>query len=78
LRSDDGSRITIDGDIAVEDWGLHGARDKTGTVILSKGYHDVKIEFFQAGGGASIVVKYKGSDTAGNGKLLLGYHDPNA
>ena len=45
---------------------------------LNKGYHDLKVEFFQNGGGASCVVKYKGADTADNQKLLEGWHDPHA
>merc|ERR1719263_605494 len=63
-KSDDGSRLSINGAKVVDNWGLHGAVEKTGTITLNKGYHDIKVEFFQNAGGASCVVKFKGEDTA--------------
>ena len=39
--------------------------EKTGKIKLNKGYHDVKVEFFQNGGGAGCIVKHTGPDTAG-------------
>ena len=55
----------IDDKQVVDNWGTHGAKEETGTVRLDKGYHDIKVEFFQNGGGASCVAKFKGKDTAG-------------
>ena len=63
--SDDGSRLYIDDKKVVENWGLHGMVNKKGTVVLSKGYHDFKVEYFNHWGGAGCIVKYKGPDTAG-------------
>ena len=66
-RSDDGSILWIDGyDDAtkvVDNWGLHGAVTKSGKVKLSKGWHEINVEFFENAGGASCVVHYKGPDT---------------
>ena len=45
-RSDDGSRLSINGKLVVDNWGLHGMVTKTGTIGLNKGYHDIKMEFF--------------------------------
>ena len=75
--SDDGSRMSVNGEKVVENWGLHGRRERKGTIKLNKGYHDIFVEFFQNYGGANCIVKYKGPDTAGNQKLVEGYHDPN-
>ena len=81
-RSDDGSILWVDGyddsTKVVDNWGLHGAVTKSGKKLLSKGWHDVNVEFFENGGGASCVVKYKGPDTAGSEALIAAFHDPNA
>lgn len=51
ITSDDGSRIEIDGEsVAIND-GLHGMIERTGSTFLKKGYHTIRVEFFQAGGG---------------------------
>jgi len=49
--SDDGSRVEIDGEAVVINDGLHGMIEKTGSIFLKKGFHTIRIEFFQAGGG---------------------------
>ena len=41
-------------------------KEVKGTILLGKGYHDLKVEFFQNGGGAGCIAKYNGPDTAGN------------
>jgi hypothetical protein len=50
LTSDDGSRLFVDGQLVVDHDGLHGASSKDGSVTLTAGYHDLRIEFFEAGG----------------------------
>ena len=52
-NSDDGSRLFINGEKIVENWGLHGTRYVEGEARLSKGYHDIKVAMFENGGGAS-------------------------
>ena len=66
--------MTVDGEKVVDNWGLHGAKEVEGKIKLVKGYHDIKVEFFQNGGGASCVVKYKGTDTADTQHLIEGWH----
>ena len=73
--SDDGSKLSIDGDLVVDNWGLHGMKEKSGSHKLNKGYHDIKVEFYQNGGGAGCIANYDGPDTAGNKKLLHGWHE---
>ena len=54
--SDDGSRVFIDGkQIAIID-GTHGAQTATGKVMLTKGYHKIVVEYFEAIGGQSLEV----------------------
>ena len=31
--------------------GLHGASERLGLITLAAGYHPIRVEFFQAGGG---------------------------
>jgi 3-keto-disaccharide hydrolase/PA14 domain/Carbohydrate binding module (family 35) len=51
LTSDDGSRLYIDGQLVIDHDGLHGEEPKDGTVALTAGYHSLRVEFFEAGGG---------------------------
>lgn len=50
LVSDDGSRLYIDGKVAIDHWGFHGPDPKDGEVYLEAGDHPIEIEFFQSGG----------------------------
>uniref|UniRef100_A0A7S1EKW7 PA14 domain-containing protein n=2 Tax=Hemiselmis andersenii TaxID=464988 RepID=A0A7S1EKW7_HEMAN len=68
--SDDGSRMFVDGQIAVENGGLHPTRKRCATKELSAGTHAILIDFFENGGGASIKATYEGADTGGKEELL--------
>ncbi|MFI2490249.1 family 16 glycoside hydrolase [Promicromonospora kroppenstedtii] len=46
LTSDDGSRLVIDDAEVIDNDGLHGAESKEGTVALTTGYHDLRVEYF--------------------------------
>ena len=50
-ESDDGSRLYINDKMVVDNDGLHGRQTRTGQVALEKGYHNVRIEFFESSGG---------------------------
>jgi hypothetical protein len=52
--SDDGSKLYIDDELVADNDGLHGDRKKTGAVDLQAGWHEVRVEFFERGGGATI------------------------
>ncbi|HLY11827.1 MAG TPA: DUF6797 domain-containing protein, partial [Planctomycetota bacterium] len=58
-ESDDGSRLIIDGKTVVDNGGVHPMTEKSGSADLSAGDHEVKIEFFQGGGGAGVVVSWQ-------------------
>jgi mono/diheme cytochrome c family protein len=56
LTSDDGSRLSVDGKVVVDNDGTHPPQTKQGRAKLSKGAHKVVVTFFQAGGGAELAV----------------------
>ncbi|MDP4237838.1 MAG: alkaline phosphatase family protein [Bacteroidota bacterium] len=50
-RSDDGSKLYIDGNQIVDNDGDHGVQERQGAVDLTKGRHAIKVEYFNASGG---------------------------
>ena len=54
LTSDDGARLWIDGELAVDNDGLHGAALKTGAVALAKGAHTIRVDYFNKTGGSAL------------------------
>lgn len=59
LVSDDGSRLTINGKVIVDNDGLHGYSRKTGKVALAKGFHPFEVQFFQGKGGKGLALEWK-------------------
>ncbi|MCB0639519.1 MAG: metallophosphoesterase [Lewinella sp.] len=49
-RSDDGSRLYIDGELVVDNDGNHGAFFAYGATILAAGQHQIRIEYFESSG----------------------------
>jgi hypothetical protein len=58
--SDDGSRLYIDGNLVVDNDGLHSAVEASGTRTLSAGFHAIEVGFFELGGLESLAVNYEG------------------
>ena len=52
--SDDGSSLFIDGKNIILVDGIHGPEDMTGSVMLKKGLHEIRMDYFEAGGGEEI------------------------
>jgi alpha-L-fucosidase len=52
LNSDDGSRLSINGSLIIDNNGLHSAKAVEGTAALAAGHHAVTIEWFNRTGGA--------------------------
>jgi hypothetical protein len=46
LISDDGSRLFIDGELTIDNWGRHGERSRGAEVALSAGMHHVRVDYF--------------------------------
>jgi len=64
LTSDDGSRLWIDDDLVVNNDGLHGMLTVRGTRPLAAGKHRLRVEFFEAGGGAGLIMAWSGPGTS--------------
>jgi hypothetical protein len=59
-RSDDGTRLWIGPDVVVENDGLHGTQERSGTIVLKAGAHALRVAFFEKTGGESLEVLYQG------------------
>ncbi len=59
LLSDDGSRLNINGQVVIDNDGLHGASPKDGAIALAKGYHKLKVEYFEHGGGKMFSLEWR-------------------
>lgn len=57
--SDDGSYVYIDGQLVVDNSGVHSSRRASNSVNLEAGPHDIDIKYFQDGGGATLEVLWQ-------------------
>jgi alpha-L-fucosidase len=55
-QSDDGSKLFIDDIETVNNDGDHGNEEKTGQAALKKGFHKIKVLYFDSGGGNNLKV----------------------
>jgi hypothetical protein len=64
LISDDGSKLWLGGKFTINNDGLHGWRNReSGWKGMGRGIHGLRIEFFERGGHAGIMFRYRGPDT---------------
>ncbi len=59
-ESDDGSALYIGTTKVVDNDGLHGMQERSGSIGLRAGYHALRVDFFEAASGAGLVVSYEG------------------
>lgn len=57
--SDDGSELFIDDSLVVDNDGLHGLKEKGNNVPLKKGFHKIKVNYFEKSGGDNLKIYYK-------------------
>ena len=62
-KSDDGSRLFLDGQLVVDNDGLHGLQEQSGTIGLKAGWHALELQWFNADGGAGLEVSWLGPGT---------------
>ena len=60
VTSDDGSNLYVDGVLIVNNDGLHGAKDVTGSKHLQDVVHTFELDFFQANGSQELVADMDG------------------
>jgi len=63
--SDDGVRLWVNGQTLIDNWTPHGTTEDSGTVELEGGRrYDIRLEFFQGVGGATIRLLWSGEGLA--------------
>jgi putative heme-binding domain-containing protein len=60
ISSDDGSRIYLDGRLLVNNDGLHGMVEKSASIDLAAGAHDLVVTYFDNGGGDGLQISWQG------------------
>ncbi|MCG3124292.1 MAG: hypothetical protein GIKADHBN_02749 [Phycisphaerales bacterium] len=63
-ESDDGSKLYVGSQLVVNNDGLHGMVEQSGTIGLKKGTHRVRVEFWENFGGAGVIVRIAGGGLA--------------
>eukprot|EP00971_Amphidinium_carterae_P116630 2310114-Amphidinium_carterae.1 len=63
VESDDGSVLLLDGEVVIDNDGLHTMKTKTAEIELTAGDHPLVVKFFENGGHAGIIFKYSGPDS---------------
>ena len=61
-NSDDGSKLYVDGKLAVDNDGNHGVLERGAPVDLIKGRYLIRVEFYNGGGAYHLDVKYQGAN----------------
>lgn len=62
ISSDDGSCLYIDDNMIIENDGQQAVIEKYGMTALKKGYHSIRILFFENSGGEDLKVYIKGPE----------------
>ena len=62
VRSDDGTRLYVDGVLVLNDWTNHGPTTHTVTRQLTEGTHEIVLEYFEAVGGATAEFSFASTD----------------
>lgn len=60
LKSNDGSRLYIDGNELIENDANHSAVEEPGAIALKAGYHPIEVKYMQCGGGKALQVSWSG------------------
>lgn len=64
LASDDGSRLRVDGELVIDNWGDHGMSEKQHTMYLAAGLHGLIARVYDSGGDCAIKLEYAGPGIA--------------
>jgi hypothetical protein len=58
--SDDGVRLWVKNTLIIDSWQIHAPSQLAGRIFLKTGWHDIRLDYFQAMGDASIRLLYDG------------------
>ena len=58
VNSDEGNRLSIDGQVVLEDWSEVGERETSGRITLAEGYHYIELEYYENSGTCGISLSY--------------------
>jgi beta-glucosidase len=73
-QSDDGSRVFLDGNLIIDNWGNHEVRTKTAHLTLAAGSkHQLRVDYFQGAGDA--IIRFGWGPTPGDDPLPAQYAD---
>ncbi|MEM9433427.1 MAG: PA14 domain-containing protein, partial [Pseudomonadota bacterium] len=65
VGGDDGVMLFIDGEVVVDNDGLHGFRTRSGDIELEPGEYSIEVRYFENSGNAGLKVEWSGPDTDG-------------
>lgn len=58
LSSDDGARLWLDDELAIDHWGHHRLSAKATTLTLARGLHRVRIDYYELDGWAGVKLRF--------------------
>lgn len=64
LASDDGSKLFIDDELVIDNDGEHGTVEKQDRTALKAGFHKIRVDYFDSGGGNELKVYLQASGAA--------------
>ena len=64
LTSDDGAKLYIDGTLRVDNDGIHTVQERSASVSLSAGAHDVRIDYYDVTGPSTLRLELRSSTIA--------------
>ncbi len=62
LSSNDGSRFYLNDKLAINNDGAHSNREEVVNLSMSKGYHKLKVYYYQLGGGSNLNMEWSSND----------------
>ncbi len=75
-RADDGVRLWVDGAILIDQWKDQGATEYRASKSLSAGDHEVKVEYYERGGGAVAQVRWEQTGIPNPSPTVAGTQTP--
>ncbi len=74
LSVDDAARLYVDDALIIDEWRIGGLRTVTGNRFISRGIHQIRVEYYEAAGNASISLDWAVSYAGWIGRY---YNTPN-